>query len=64
MFFSEVRLEEKEEYEHYLRINPECFDQLLVLVMDGITYMRDASSPKLKLAAKIFHVHSFVVVFS
>ena len=26
--------------------------------------MRDASTPKLKLTAKIFHVHSFVVLFS
>ena len=29
-----------------------------------MTNMRDASRPKLKLPAKIFHVHLFVVLFS
>ena len=29
-----------------------------------INYMRDASSPKLKLAAKILHVHPLKVSFS
>ena len=51
-----VHLEEKEEYENYLRITPECFDKLFVLVKDNITKqitnMRDASTLKLKLAAK------------
>ena len=48
-------------------ITPECFDKLLVLVKDDykiITNTKDASTAKLKFAAKIFHVHSFVVLFS
>ena len=67
IFLSAVRLEEEEEYENYLMITPECFDKLLVRVKDVITKyianMRDASTPKLKLAANIFHVHLFVVLF-
>ena len=47
-------------------ITLEGFDKLLVLVKDDITKeitnMSDASSQKLKLAAKLFHVHSFVVL--
>ena len=68
IFLSEVCLKEKEEYRIYLRITPECFDELLVLVKGNITKeatnMRDASAPKLKFAAEPFHVHSFVVLFS
>ena len=63
-----AHLEEKEEYKNYLSKTPECFDELFVLVKDNITKqitnMRDASTLKLKLAAKIFHVHSFVALFS
>ena len=51
-----------------MRITPECFDELFVLVINDITKkitnMRDASTPKLNLATKIFHVDSFVVLFS
>ena len=36
IFLSEVCLEEEEEYENYLRINPECVDDLFVLVKDDI----------------------------
>ena len=62
---SECRLEE----EHIkLRMTPECFDKLFVFVKDDIikslTNMRDASTSKLNLATKIFHVDSFVVLFS
>ena len=63
-----AHLEEKEEYKNYLSKTPECLDELFVLVKDNITKqitnMRDASTLKLKLAAKIFHVHSFVALFS
>ena len=52
---SEVLLEEEEEYKNYLRITPECFDELFVLAKDDITTLtaivRDVSAPKLKLAA-------------
>ena len=62
---SDVHLEEKEEYKNYLRITPECFNKLFVLVKDitkKITNIKDASTLKVKLAGcKIFHVHSFVV---
>ena len=34
---SEVCLEEEEEYKNYLRMIPECFDDLFVLVKDDIT---------------------------
>ena len=68
IFFSEVRLEEEEEHKNYLRITPECFHKLIVLVKDNITKqiinITDTSSSKLRLAAKIFCVHSFVVLFS
>ena len=37
ILLSEVRLEEEEEYKHYLRMTPECFEELLVLVKDDIT---------------------------
>ena len=51
-----------------MTITPECFNELFVLVRDNITLkitnMKDASTPKRNLAAKIFHVHSFVVLFS
>ena len=47
---------------------PECFDGLFVLFKDNITQqiknMREASTPKRKLTAKVFHVNSFVVLFS
>ena len=49
-------------------ITTECFKELVVLVNNDfpkqITNMRDASTPKLNLPAKIFHVDSFVVLFS
>ena len=37
IFLSEVRLDEEEEHENCLRITPECFDELPVLVKDGVT---------------------------
>ena len=37
IFLSEVHLEEKQEYENYLRITPECFNELFVLVKNDIT---------------------------
>ena len=68
ILLSEVRLEEEKEYKNYLRITPEYFDELFVLMKDGmtkeITNMRDASPPKLNLAGKIFQVHSCVDLFS
>ena len=36
IFVSEVRLEE-EEYKNYLKITPECLDELFVPVTDDIT---------------------------
>ena len=65
IILSDVCLEEEEEFQNYLRITPECFDKLFVLVRDitkKSTNMRDAITPKLKLDAKIFHVHSFIVL--
>ena len=51
-----------------MRITLECFNNLFVLVNKDITKqitsMRDATTPKLNLATKIFHVDSFVVLFS
>ena len=51
IFLSEVCLDEEEEYENYLRITPECFDELLVLVKDSVTKLianrRDTSLSKL-----------------
>ena len=45
----------------------ECFIELFLLVKDASvkknTNMRDANTRKLKLATKIFHVHSFVFLF-
>ena len=35
---AEVHLEEEEEYKNYLRITPECFDELFVLMKDKINY--------------------------
>ena len=66
IFLSEVHLEQEEQYEDYLRIIPECFHELFVQFVNGnitiqIPNMRDRSSPQLKLATKIFHVHSFVL---
>ena len=62
ILFSEVRSKEEEEYKNYLRITSECFDELFVFVKDDttkyITNVRDASTPKLKLSIKIFHIHS------
>ena len=47
---------------------PEFFDELFELLKNGIRKkimnMRVTSTSKLKLTAKIFHVHSFVVLFS
>ena len=37
IFLSEVCLQEEEEYNNYLRITPECFDELFVLVKGDIT---------------------------
>ena len=54
---SELRLEEEEEYKNYLRMTPGCFNELLELVKEDITKkptnMRDAISPKLKLAVTL-----------
>ena len=51
-----------------MRITSECFDDLFVLANGNITKqdtnMRDARTPKLNLATKIFHDDSFVVLFS
>ena len=51
-----------------MRMTHECLDKLFVFVNDditkSITNMRNASTPKLNLATKIFHVDSFVVLFS
>ena len=68
ILFSEVRLGEEEEYQNYLKITPEGFDKLFELVKYDITKqvtnMSDASTSKLKLSAKIFHVYSFVLLLS
>ena len=69
IFLFEVHLEQEEQYEDYLRIIPECFHELFVQFVKGditiqITNIRDGSSTQLKLATKIFHVHSFVVLFT
>ena len=37
IFISKVHSEEKEEYENYLRITTECFDELFVLVKNNFT---------------------------
>ena len=37
IFLSQVYLQEKQEYENYLRITPECFDEFFVLFKDDIT---------------------------
>ena len=50
---SDVHLEEKEEYKNYLRITPECFNKLFVLVKDitkKSTNIKDTSTLKVKLA--------------
>ena len=51
-----------------MRITPECFNELFVLVKEDIAKqiinMRDARTPKLELAAKTFDVHLFLVLFS
>ena len=51
-----------------MRITPEWFNELFELVKDDITKQiintRDVSSAKPMLAAKIFYVYSFVVLFS
>ena len=49
-----------------LKITSERFDELLrtTTLQKKITKMRDASTPKLNLTTKIFHVDSFVVLFS
>ena len=70
IFPSQVCLQNKEEYENYLRIAPECLDELYLYILfkDNITQciknMRDATTPKQKLTTKIFHVNSFVVLLS
>ena len=50
IFPSEVRLQEKEDYQNYSRITPECFDKIFVLLKDDVTQqitnMRDASTGK------------------
>ena len=35
---AEVHLEQEEEYKNYMRITPECFDELFVLMKDKINY--------------------------
>ena len=51
-----------------MRITLECCNELFVLENDNITKqitnMRDISTAKLNLATKIFHVYSFVALFS
>ena len=51
-----------------MRITHERFEKLFVFVNNDITKyitnMRDASTPKLNVAKKIFHVDSFVVFSS
>ena len=55
-----------------MRITPDCFDELFVLVKEDIAEqtisMKDASAKKLKFATKTFHVHficSFIfLIFS
>ena len=67
IFLSELHVEEEQEYKNYLRITPECFDGLFVLmrgsIIKQIANIGDASSPKLRLAANMFHIHSFVILF-
>ena len=67
IFLSKVHLEKEQDSKNYLRIAPGSFDELFVLVRDDITKyitnMGDASTPKVKLAAKVSHVHSFVKLF-
>ena len=47
-----------------MRIIPECFDELFVLVKNDITKyitnMRDASTSKLRFTTKIFHGHAAI----
>ena len=54
---SELQIEEESEYKNYLRMSPECFDELFDLVKIDITKQntnrRDTIPPKLKLAATI-----------
>ena len=68
IFLSKVHLEKEHECKNYFRIAPGSFDKLFVLVRDDftkyITNMGDARTPKVKLAAKVSHVHSFAVLFS
>ena len=63
ILLSEVYLGEGE-YKNYLRIIPECFDELFVLVKNDITKyitnMRDASTSKLRFTTKIFHGHAAI----
>ena len=68
IFLSKFHLEKEHECKNYFRIAPGSFDELFVLVRDDftkyITNMGDARTPKVKLAAKVSHVHSFAVLFS
>ena len=68
IFLSKVHLEKEHECKNYFRIAPGSFDELFVLVRGDftkyITNMGDARTPKVKLAAKVSHVHSFAVLFS
>ena len=51
----------------YFQIIPECFDELFKLLKEDIRSeiknMTVTSTPELKLTAKMFHIHSFVVLF-
>ena len=65
-FFSELHLEENEEYENYLRITTECFGELYVLVKNEVQNMRDANTPEGKLAQKNFmliHLKFYFLIF-
>ena len=65
VLLSESRLEEEKEYK--IEDNPWMFRQVICFCERWyykFTNMRDASTPKLNLATKIFHVDSFVVLFS
>ena len=64
---SELRLEEEEEYKNSLKIVPDYFDELFELVKDDITkniQMCEMQSYPYSLMYFLFHVHSFVVLFS
>ena len=64
---SKVSLQEDVKYKNHFWLITECFGELFELLKDDIrkeiTNTRFTSTAKLKLHAKMFHVHSFVVLF-